>query len=398
MPMPRFSVVIPARRAEAVRHTLRTCLAQDFDDYEVVVCDNHGAPALRETVEEMDSERIRYVRAPRPLGLGACWELGVSSACGEYVTVLGAGGLLFHALRELDRLLRRLRVPVIRWTPCSLGPTSPDGQGACLSIPLARELRPVEARPVLATLSRLRSCPTALPMLSNAVVHRGLLDLLRGHTSRLFAGHVPDVYSGIALGYLSGTFVSTEVPMTVASAPASGGGTTAFGSESALAAETGAGPHPWVPDVPADPAVPVADSFLRAREVLFPGDEELQLDRRLLAERCVEDLRVENAAAWRLALNAIAASLGDDPALQKWFEVAHGHQPYRPAPAPGRRGERLGYDGGCLHLDAGAFAVADVHGAAELCERILNYRGNAVDYEMRDLARGDVPLGRRVAA
>jgi hypothetical protein len=30
---------------EAVRHTLRTCLAQDFDDYEVVVCDNHGAPA-----------------------------------------------------------------------------------------------------------------------------------------------------------------------------------------------------------------------------------------------------------------------------------------------------------------------------------------------------------------
>src|SRR5262245_30208092 len=90
MTRPRFSVVIPTReRAGTLRHSLRTCLEQDFDDYEIVVCDNCSSTATRQVVDEADSPRVRYVRADRPLAMSANWELAVAAARGEYVTVLG---------------------------------------------------------------------------------------------------------------------------------------------------------------------------------------------------------------------------------------------------------------------------------------------------------------------
>ena len=64
MTTPRFSVVIPTRqRANTLRHTLQTCLASDFDDYEIVVCDNCSSPETRQVVEEAASRRVVYVRA-----------------------------------------------------------------------------------------------------------------------------------------------------------------------------------------------------------------------------------------------------------------------------------------------------------------------------------------------
>ena len=67
MTTPRFSVVIPTReRATTLRYCLRTCLEQDFDDYEIVVCDNCSSPATREVVEEAASPRIVLASTWRP--------------------------------------------------------------------------------------------------------------------------------------------------------------------------------------------------------------------------------------------------------------------------------------------------------------------------------------------
>ena len=42
---PKFSIVVPTRdRAETLAFALRTCLAQAFENYEVLVSDNDGSP------------------------------------------------------------------------------------------------------------------------------------------------------------------------------------------------------------------------------------------------------------------------------------------------------------------------------------------------------------------
>src|SRR4051794_39370888 len=117
MASPRFSVVIPTRdRASTLAYTLRTCLEQDFADYEVVVCDNCGGPETRQVVDSFASSRIKYVRSEKRIAMTANWELAVGHAAGEYVLALGDDdGLLRHALRELDRLLRDTGARALRW-------------------------------------------------------------------------------------------------------------------------------------------------------------------------------------------------------------------------------------------------------------------------------------------
>src|SRR5262245_408818 len=117
MSSPRFSILIPTReRADTLYHALRTCLEQDFADCDVVVSDNCSAPATREVVERLASSRLKYVRSPHALAMSGNWELAVSHATGEYLTILGDDdGLLPYALPELDRLIRATGAQVIRW-------------------------------------------------------------------------------------------------------------------------------------------------------------------------------------------------------------------------------------------------------------------------------------------
>jgi glycosyltransferase involved in cell wall biosynthesis len=157
---PRFSVVIPTReRAGTLRYALRTCLNQSFDDYEIIVCDNHSSPPTRAVVDEAGSRKVRYVRAPEPLAMSANWELAVGAARGEYVLVLGDDdGLLPHALGELDRLLRESGARAVRWTQASY--TWPDialpGQGNYLRVPLARGREERDGAAAIAAVVRFR--------------------------------------------------------------------------------------------------------------------------------------------------------------------------------------------------------------------------------------------------
>lgn len=66
MKEPRFSVVIPTReRADTLRFALQTCLDQDFEDYEIVVCDNCSSPATKNVVDSFASSRSSITGRPR---------------------------------------------------------------------------------------------------------------------------------------------------------------------------------------------------------------------------------------------------------------------------------------------------------------------------------------------
>jgi hypothetical protein len=390
---PRFSIVVPTReRAATLSYCLRTCLAQDHDDYEVVVCDNHSSPATRQVVEELRSPRIKYLRAPRPLAMSANWELAVGQAAGEYVTVLGDDdGLLGHALRELDRLLRTSGARALRWTGAYY--SWPDhalaGQGNYLRVPLGRQVEVMNGPAVMREIVQFRRCYSALPMLYNSFVHRDLLAELRARTGRVFANYCPDVYSAFALGFVAGEYLSTQVPMSVAgqSGRSTGVATLFLRGRSpldrefrALNAEAGFPFHPHVPDLPIFPAVPVADSFLWAKHGLFPGDDSLALDRRALVEHCLAGVRAETAEEWGECLRLIRASLSDRADLLAWFDASCAGLPPRSAPPFSVRTSAVRFDGDFLHLGADEFGASDVLGAAELCEKVLGYRARGIAY------------------
>ena len=181
--MPRFSIVIPTReRPDTLRCALATCLNQDFDDYEIVVCDNGTTDRTREVVGEIASGRVRHIRAPRSLAMSDNWELGVSEARGEFVLVLGDDdGLMPFALAELDRLLDRLRTPVVRWEASfySMARHQHGGRGKLppTSAPADTEDagREIDDRGG----ASVRGAVCAAADAYSAVVHRSLIDRMR---------------------------------------------------------------------------------------------------------------------------------------------------------------------------------------------------------------------------
>ncbi|HEY1189039.1 MAG TPA: glycosyltransferase family 2 protein [Gemmata sp.] len=391
----RFSVVIPTReRAGTLRYALRTCLDQQFDDYEVVVSDNFSSPATKAVVDEARSPKVRYVRTPEPLALTDSWEFGLSHARGEYVLLIGDDdGVLPHGLNELDALLRETRAKALRWDAVFYTwPTvALEGQGDYLRVPMGQKLVERRAREVIPAVVAGTECYTELPMVYNAAVHRDVLDELRARTGRVFPHQYPDVYSGMAVAHVVGSYFSTTVPMTVSGqSGASTGVATLFNRGgnpierefNALNAKTGFHPEPTVPDLPVFPEVPVADCFVFGKRTLFP-DIGVELDRRRLARACVTRARVREAD-WPATLAAVRASLGDAPGLQAWFDAELAGTPYRTPPPLELRPARLGFDGRHLHLDAATFDVTDVAGAVRLSDQLLNYRDRRVEYVPTD--------------
>ena len=144
----------------------------------------------------------------------------------------------------------------------------------------------------------------------------------------------------------------------------------------------GCATHPWVPDLAIFPHVPVADSFLLAKQVLFPAEDALQLDRRAFAAACVRGIRTDDEADWRVALARIRETFSDDPPAQAWFDSTFGNHPFAPAPPFQIRSPYPGFDGDFLHLAAERFGVADVEGAVRLCQSILGTSG-AIRYGLK---------------
>jgi hypothetical protein len=423
---PRFSVVIPTReRAHTLRSTLRTCLDQEFDDYEIIVCDNCSSPATHEVVESFASPRLRYIRAPQPLAMSDNWELALGQATGEYVTFLGDDdALLSHGLAEVDRVITRTGARAVRWVAVSY--TWPSvalaGEGNYLAIPLMRELHTVDAVKAIDAVIGFRECYNYLPMIYHGTVHRELIAELRQRTGRVFLTTCPDVYSGFAFAYLAGTYASIQLPVSVCglSGHSNGIATLLLREPSAVAdefhrlnaASARVGAHPTVPQLPIFPAVPVAESFQHARDALFPTDDRLRLDRRLLAEQYVAGLWAHDENSWHSRLAVIRATLADEPELQRWFDEGCGRTQFRAAPPPKLRGRDPGYDGTQLHLRADAFGVVDVAGAARLCEHLLGFRGSRPSFDLpgqpwyqaqleqlqQRLARADVELAARLDA
>src|SRR5262249_8324853 len=219
------------------------------------------------------SPKIKYVRSEKPLAMSSNWELAVSRATGEYVTVLGDDdALLPHALRVLDHLLCRTGTRAIRWNAgFYLWPTIALPEEAnYLRLPTGSEVKTLDSRRAIASVIAFEACYTTLPMLYNSVVERRLLDDLRRRVGTLFRTRYPDVCSGFLVAAALERYLSVALPMSIAGLSHKSVGVghhmipaqNQIGEEFLrLNAREGKRMRRIVPDLHVFPVVPVADCF-----------------------------------------------------------------------------------------------------------------------------------------
>lgn len=410
MSFPRFSIVIPTRGGgRTLPATLKTCFDQEFDDFEVIVCDNCSDPDVKIAVDGFASPKIRYLRSETPLAMSSSWELAVSQARGEFVTVLGDDdGLMPHALRVLDFLLRHIDTPAIRWNAAFyLWPDiALDGEANYLRLPTGGEVEMRSSREMINNILKFTHCYSNLPMLYNSVVRRSLLDEIRQKTGRLFLTRYPDVCSGFLIAASVERYASTSIPMSVAglSHKSTGVGHHMIAKQNKIGedflrlnAGEGVRLRRIVPDLHVFPVIPVADCFLMVKEALNL-DDSVQLDRKTMIVGCVSCLRTDTQSEWHKCMAILRDSLADDVALQDWFDETQAMTAPNLAGHLSLKNKHLGFDGDFLHLDTSEFAVRDVHDCARLCGRLLGYQGVDLTkrFEVGAAVRGVNPLRQQV--
>lgn len=396
----RLSVVIPTRqRADTLQYTLETCLAQDFDDYEIVVCDNCSSPETQQVVQQAASDRIVYIRAPRPLAMSRNWDLAVSRARGEYITVLGDDdGLLPYALRALNDLACQHDARAIRWDRGIYSwPSYPLAEDAnVLRFPLVRQSRWCDGHEEIQRVARFAAGYDTLPMIYNSIVRRDVIEQLRRKAGCVFPSTSPDVYSGFACAYEAREYLSVTVPMNLAglSGHSNGVANLVLNKDGSVAEEfyrlNGADSiqlHPLVPDLASD-AIAVADGFLSAKDRLFPNDHRLTMDRRQMLEAVLRSVTATAPDERRKARETIRQTIGADSDLSAWFDALPDPPP---APRWSPRPPSYGNDGFLLNLRADRCGVTNIAEAARFVAAILNFGDGPIPYDLPSIHhRSDV--------
>lgn len=116
---PLLTVIIPTKdRADYLRHTLRTCSIQEYENLEVIVSDDGSADHTRDVVSDASraDPRIRYVTPGSNAGMRENFEFALRQVRPGYVIALGGDdGLLPHAAIGMLEALRATGRELLAW-------------------------------------------------------------------------------------------------------------------------------------------------------------------------------------------------------------------------------------------------------------------------------------------
>lgn len=121
MDYPRFTVIIPQKdRAEYIGHTLKTCMIQDYPNFEVIVSDDCSEDNSVEVIQEMANRdsRIKLFAHKEHLGMRDNFEFALNQVKPGYVMALGGDdGLVPGCIWEMYRIIKNTGRQLLTWTP-----------------------------------------------------------------------------------------------------------------------------------------------------------------------------------------------------------------------------------------------------------------------------------------
>ena len=90
--MPKFTIAIPAFKVKFLPETIDSCLAQTFQDFELLIVDDASPEKLGSIVSQFKDSRIRYYKNEKNCGainVVDNWNKCLEYALGEYIICMG---------------------------------------------------------------------------------------------------------------------------------------------------------------------------------------------------------------------------------------------------------------------------------------------------------------------
>ena len=134
--MPKVSVIIPTyNRLSMLKEAVDSVLAQDFEDFELIVVDDGSTDGTADEVIRYGG-RVKLLQHGENRGVSAARNSGILHAKGKYIAFLDSDDLWVKGKIEESRLPFWMRTPIIPFaTPMRSGFEEGRGSTRCSSMP-----------------------------------------------------------------------------------------------------------------------------------------------------------------------------------------------------------------------------------------------------------------------
>ena len=232
---PFFTVIIPCKnRANYLKHTLRTCMIQDYDSLEILVSDDVSTDNTQEVVAEATQRdpRIKYIKPTTGKGMLNNFEFALQQAKPGFVMALGGDdGLMPNGIQGMCETLYETSMELLSWSAPTYYYPNVIGERGQLTIYRDKELKIIKSNDFLnrQAKSLTYSSDRESPMFYvKGVVSTELVERVRKRSSngRFYSCSTPDGYSGIVLAGEVDSFAHSGKPFSLYGASPSSHGLT----------------------------------------------------------------------------------------------------------------------------------------------------------------------------
>ena len=216
---PKMTVIIPTReRADVFASALRTVVAQDYVNLEILVSDNYSGDATEEIARSTGDPRVRYVNTGRRLSMSHNWEFALSQVTDGWVTIVGDDdGLLPGSLQAVADLIQMTGTLSVQSATCRYKwPGNKGRKYGRLRIPTKQGHEVRDSKIWMSRVLRGDAAYAELPMLyTGGYTSMDVLHELKRKTGVFYKSCVPDVYSGFAIASLIPNYAYSHVPFAI---------------------------------------------------------------------------------------------------------------------------------------------------------------------------------------
>ena len=227
--MEKYTVIIPTRdRIETLGPTLRTCLRQEYKNFEIIVSDNCSSDSTRDLVESCKDSRVRYINPGRRLSMSSNFEFALGHVTEGFVMFIGADdGIMPNAVQYVNSIVNKYQVDAVSCRQATyIWPNFPEKNIAGRFI-FGGWRDDVEVRKshewINKTLNFTINYCFDLPNLYCGFVHKRIIDKAY-KDGTYFKSMTPDAYSAFATAIFVDKYAFSNKPFTIAGASAKSNG------------------------------------------------------------------------------------------------------------------------------------------------------------------------------
>ena len=109
----KFSVLLPTRnRLKYLRYAVDSVLAQDYDNWEIIISDNDSEEDVFSYIKSLNDSRIKYFRTTTFISVTENWNNAINNSTGDYVIMLGDDDILLKRyFSRMIELFQRYNYP-----------------------------------------------------------------------------------------------------------------------------------------------------------------------------------------------------------------------------------------------------------------------------------------------